>query len=182
MKILAFAASNSRSSINKRLVTHATEVFQSDVAPHAEIEILDLNDFEIPIYSADREAEGGVPELAKQFHAKIGAADALLISYAEHNGHYTAVWKNLFDWMSRIDKKVFQDKPAVIMSASAGGGGGANVMAAAKESAGFFGAEIKGSFSVGPFAEKFDAEAGRLTDPALNRALLQSLSDLDASI
>ncbi|MFT5260301.1 MAG: chromate reductase [Saprospiraceae bacterium] len=81
MKILAFAASNSRQSINKQLVTYA-----SSVIGDAQVELLDLNNFEMPIYSADREAQSGVPSLAQQFFDKIGAADGLLISYAEHNG------------------------------------------------------------------------------------------------
>ena len=182
MKLLAFAASTSRASINKRLVTHAAEVFAQDFAPDAQVEILDLNDYEMPIYNADREADGGVPELAKQLLAKIGEADALLISYAEHNGNYTAAWKNTFDWMSRIDMKVFQGKPMVAMSASPGPGGGANALTAAKNSAPFFGANLKGSFSVGPFGEKFDAEKGRLIDADLIATLKQSLSDLNTAI
>jgi len=182
MKLLAFAASTSRASINKRLVTHAAEVFAQDIAPDAQVEILDLNDYEMPIYNADREADGGIPELAKQLLAKIGEADALLISYAEHNGNYTAAWKNTFDWMSRIDMKVFQDKPMVAMSASPGPGGGANALTAAKNSAPFFGANLKGSFSVGPFGEKFDAEKGRLIDADLIATLKQSLSDLNTAI
>jgi NAD(P)H-dependent FMN reductase len=182
MKLLAFAASTSRSSINKRLVTHAAEVFQDEVASGADVEILDLNDYEMPIYSSDREADGGIPELAKALYAKIGDADALLISYAEHNGNYTAAWKNTFDWMSRISGKVFQNTPMVVMSTSPGGGGGASVLATAVNSAGFFGADIKGSFSVGPFGEKFDAEAGRLSDPDLIATLKQSLTGLNDTL
>ncbi|RLJ59532.1 NAD(P)H-dependent FMN reductase [Litoreibacter meonggei] len=182
MKLLAFAASNSRTSINKRLVTHATEVFQKDVAPQAEVEILDLNDYEMPIYSADREAEGGIPAEARKIFAKIGEADAVLVSYAEHNGNYTAAWKNIFDWASRIDAKVFQNKPMVAMSASPGASGGASVLATAKNSASFFGADLKGSFSVGPFGQKFDTDAGHLIDPETVATLKQSLKDLNAAI
>lgn len=182
MKILAFAATSSRSSINKLLVTHAAAVFQQDVASDAQVEILDLNDYEMPIYSTDREADTGIPDLAKKLFTKIGEADALLISYAEHNGYYTAAWKNIFDWVSRIDKAVFQNKPMVAMSASPGASGGANVLETAKNSAGFFGADLKGSFSVGPFGEKFDAAEGRLTDASLVATLNQSLTDLRAAL
>ncbi|MEM6431148.1 MAG: NAD(P)H-dependent oxidoreductase [Deinococcota bacterium] len=65
-------------------------------------EVVDLNDYEIPLYSVDRQKELGIPEQAEQFYKKIGDADALLISYAEHNGFYTAVYKNLFDWASAL--------------------------------------------------------------------------------
>ena len=176
MKILAFAATNSRNSINKQLVSHAIRVLENEINKTAETELIDLNDYEMPIYSIDRENEGGIPELAKQFYKKIGEADALLISYAEHNGNYTAAYKNIFDWTSRIDVKVFQDKPMMIMSTSPGPGGAASVLKTAKESAPFFGADIKASFSVASFFDVFDSEAGRLVDEELSKTLRDSLT------
>lgn len=178
MKIIAFGASNSRASINKQLVTHASQLMQSEILPDAEIEILDLNDYEMPIFSADRQKENGIPELAHRFFGKIGSADALLISYAEHNGNYTAAFKNIFDWASRIQMKVFQDKPAVVMSASPGANGGANVLKSAINSAPFFGADVKASLSVGSFAKVFDGELGRLTNPELVKELRRCLRAL----
>ena len=178
MKVLAFAASSSRQSINKQLVSHAADMLRSNIYPEADVEFIDLNDYEMPIYSVDREMEGGIPEAAHRFFKKIGNADAILISYAEHNGHYTAAFKNTFDWASRIDMKVYQDKPMVIMAASPGPGGGASVLNAAKSSAPFFGADIKGSISVGPFSEKFESDSGRLSDPDLTSSLHQSLQAL----
>ena len=78
MKILAFAASNSTASINKQLVTHAANLIKSDILPDAEIEILDLNDYEMPIYSIDRESSDGIPKLANDFFEKLGKADAII--------------------------------------------------------------------------------------------------------
>jgi NAD(P)H-dependent FMN reductase len=60
--------------------------------------VLDLNDYEMPIYSIDRETEDGIPEEAQRFYDELGAVDAILISFAEHNGAYTAAYKNIFDW------------------------------------------------------------------------------------
>lgn len=180
MNITAFAASNSRASINKQLVTHAAAVMQTEITSKAIVEILDLNEFEMPIYSIDRQTEGGIPQKAQLFFDKIGTADALLISYAEHNGFYTAAFKNIFDWASRIKMAVYQDKPMVIMSASIGPNGGANVLKTARESAPFFGADIKGSFSVGPFADKFDVDKNQLKDPELIKTLRSSLQALVA--
>ncbi|MGS0726904.1 NADPH-dependent FMN reductase, partial [Shewanella sp. 0m-11] len=113
MKLLAFAASSSTKSINKQLATYAASLVQG-----AEVEILDINDYEMPLFSQDREEELGHPELAQQFFAKIGEADAIIISFAEHNGSYTAAYKNLFDWTSRIDMKVFQNKPMLLLATS----------------------------------------------------------------
>lgn len=176
MKILAFAASNSKKSINKQLVTHATEVFKSEINSAAEIEILDLNDYELPIYSADREGEGGIPALAQEFFDKIGASDALIISFAEHNGNYSAAYKNIFDWASRINAKLFQGKPSVYLSTSPGGGGGASVMNIALGSAPHFGAEVKANLSVGGFGQKF--ANGAIVDKETADALRDALKAL----
>ena len=78
-KVLAFAASNSRNSINKMLVLIAANVLKEEVIPTAEISTIDLNDFEMPVYSIDRENESGIPQEAKNFYKAIGYADTLLI-------------------------------------------------------------------------------------------------------
>ena len=123
MKILAFAASTSRQSINKQLLTYAARLLHDGLVDGAAVEIIDLNDYEMPIFSIDRENESGIPLQAHDFFAKIGDADAILISFAEHNGQYTAAYKNIFDWTSRINKRIYQDKPAVLFSTSTGPGG-----------------------------------------------------------
>jgi NAD(P)H-dependent FMN reductase len=69
----------------------------------------------MPIYSADREIESGVP-LAIDFFEKLGSADLILISMAEHNGAYSAAFKNIFDWTSRHNNKLFQQKPMLLMA------------------------------------------------------------------
>lgn len=176
--ILVFAASNSRHSINKMLVTHAANVLKKEALPAAEITFLDLNDYEMPIYSIDRENESGIPAEAKAFYKAIGDADALLISYAEYNGFYTSAFKNIFDWCSRIDMKIFQDKPMVIMATSPGRGGGSNVLKTASDSAGFFGADIKGSLAVPSFNHTFDVEKGQLSDADLAAELSAQLAKL----
>ncbi len=178
MKILAFAASSSRNSINKALVTHATQRLQAEFLPDAEVEILDLNDYEMPLYSIDREREGGIPEQAQRFFEQIGQADALVISYAEHNGTYTAAFKNLFDWTSRIQQKIHQNKPMVVMAASPGGRGGAGVLQAALGAAPHFNGDVVANLSVPRFGSNFDAETGALTNPELAEGLGQALKTL----
>ena len=178
MKYLGFAASNSSQSINRALVSHALDVLVADVDATAEVELLDINDYEMPIYSFDREEAGGIPDLAHQFLAKIGEADALVISFAEHNGSYSAAFKNLFDWCSRIGRDVYQNKPMLVMSASPGPGAAARVLDIAVTAAPHFGGDVKASFSVGPYGEKFDAEAGALSDAELAQALRTGLKSL----
>jgi len=171
MKVLAFAASNSKNSINKQLATYAANLVQS-----AEVEILDINDYEMPIFSEDREKELGQPEQAQAFYKKLGEADAIIISFAEHNGSYTAAYKNLFDWTSRIDMKVFQNKAMLMLATSPGPGGASSVLAAASGSAPYFAADVKGSISIPSFYDNFDVEKGQLTNPELIDTLTTAVS------
>ncbi|WP_428353317.1 NADPH-dependent FMN reductase [Methyloprofundus sp.] len=173
MKVIAFAASNSKKSINKQLVTYAASLLED-----AQVEVLDLNDYELPLFSVDKEEELGQPQLAQDFVAKITASDALIISFAEHNGSYAAAYKNLFDWGSRVNNKIFQDKPAVFLATSPGAGGAANVLAAAVNSAPHFKADLKASLSVPSFKQNFDSEKGYLTNKALNEQLIAAISHL----
>jgi len=176
MKILAFAASNSSKSINNYLVSYAASQLQE-----AEIEILNLNDYELPLYSEDREHELGQPERAKSFLDKIGNSDALIISFAEHNGSYTVAYKNIFDWASRINPKVFQNKPMVMLATSPGPGGASSVLAAATASSPYFDGVVKASFSVPSFYDNFDIEQGRITNDEINRQLLTAINELHES-
>lgn len=173
MKILAFAASSSRNSINKTLANYAANLVDG-----AKVELLDINDYEIALFSEDREKELGQPELAKTFFDKIGQADALVISFAEHNGSYTAAYKNLFDWTSRINQKVFQNKPTVLLATSPGPGGANTVLTAATNSAPYFAAEVKGSFSVPSFYDNFNVDTGSIVNAELLEQLQQTMTQL----
>ena len=174
MNILAFAASNSKKSINKQLIIYASKLI--DFANN--IEIIDLNDYELAIYSPEREekliSSGGVPKKAKDFYSKIGQADVLIISFAEHNGSYTAAYKNIFDWMSRIDAKVYQEKPVIMLSASPGSKGASSVLKSAIDSADYFGAKLLGSLSIPDFNKNFDINTHKLT----NKELINKLNNL----
>ncbi|WP_434360983.1 NAD(P)H-dependent oxidoreductase [Parasalinivibrio latis] len=175
MKVLAFAASSSKQSINKQLALYAASLIEG-----ADIELLDINDYEMPLFSSDREQELGQPDEAKRFFAKIGEADAIIISFAEHNGSYTAAYKNLFDWTSRIDMKVFQGKPAVYLATSPGPGGAQSVLSAAVSSASFFAADVKASLSIPSFYDNFDLEKQELRSPELAIQLMDAISALKA--
>ncbi len=176
MNILAIPATNNRGGINTQLLTYASAV----LAEHgADVEIMDLNDYEMAIYSPEREA-AGLPAEAQAFYDKIGAADAVIISYAEYNGSFTPAWKNTYDWASRIDQKVYQGKPVVMLAASPGPRAGAGVLGAATMSAPFFGAELVGSLGIGTFYDSFDGQAGALVDAEQDaelRELLKKLAD-----
>ena len=176
MKTLAFVASNSSKSINAKLLKHAADVLTQQV--QTDVEILSVRDFDAPIYSIDTEEETGIPQAAHDLRAKIANSDNILIAYAEHNGSYVAAYKSLFDWMTRIEGKVFANKPMVIMATSPGKGGAGSVLSQAETSAPFFGAEIKAKFSLPSFYETFDVEAGKIKDPQSADELAKALSSL----
>jgi NAD(P)H-dependent FMN reductase len=177
MKLLAFAASSSSKSINKQLATYAaSQVQHSD---DVEIEILDLNNYELPLFSEDREAELGQPQLAQDFLAKLAQADAIIISFAEHNGYYTSAYKNLFDWTSRINRELYQNKPMVLLSTSPGPRGAATVLAAASAATPNFAGNVKASLSIPSFYDNFDVEKQVLTNPELIDKLHSALALLN---
>jgi len=177
MKILAFAATSSRKSINQQLVGYAASQLID-----AHIEILDINDYELPLFSEDKEAELGQPELASAFLKKIADSDAVFISFAEHNGSYTVAYKNIFDWASRIIPKVFQNKPMIMLATSPGPGGAASVLAAAVTSAPYFDGDVKGSLSMPRFYDNFDVSLGRITNDEIDRQLIKTVNSLLAPV
>ena len=165
-------------SINKQLITYAATLINEGLLEGTSVETIDLHDYEMPIYSIDREQAGGIPQHAQDFFAEIGRADAVLISFAEHNGFYTAAYKNVFDWASRIDMKVYQAKPAVLLSTSTGPGGGRNVLETAVRSGQFFGYDLRASLSIPSFYDNFDTATTRLTNAELDDQLREALSAL----
>ena len=122
-KILAFGASNSKNSLNKKLAAFAAYQVEN-----VEVNLVDLNDYEMPIYSIDREKETGLPDLAIQFKQQIKDADGIIISFAEHNSAYTAAYKNIYDWVSRIERNVWENKPMFLLATSPGGRGAKTVL------------------------------------------------------
>lgn len=174
MKIVAFGASPSKNSINKKLATYAASLFEN-----AEVEVLDLNDYQMPLFSVDVEAEIGQHELAKAFLVKIESADFLVVSMAENNGNYSAAFKNVFDWSSRIMGKVFQGKPMLLMATSPGGRGGASSLEIAKNAFPRYGADIKATFSLPSFNENFDVEKGVISNVEFDNQLKEIVKSLE---
>lgn len=99
--------------------------------------------------------EQGIPEQIRALRKLFDEADAFIISSPEYNGSLPAGFKNTLDWVSRIDGKIFQDKPVLLMSTSPGGRGGKSVLDHLTKVMPFWGAKIVGSFSLPKFNENF---------------------------
>ncbi|MBD3723782.1 MAG: NAD(P)H-dependent oxidoreductase [Flavobacteriaceae bacterium] len=173
MKILGFAGSNSSTSINKKLVTFVTSLFTN-----VEVEILDLNDYELPLFGVDLENEIGQPELTTQFLQKINSADLLVVSLAENNGNYSVAFKNIFDWASRKEKNVFQGKDMLLMATSPGGRGGATVLEIAKNNFPRYGANILATFSLPKFYENFNVDENLIANSELQNEIQQIVTKI----
>ena len=149
-KLVTFPGSSSKNSINKQLAEYV-----GGLVSNVEIYNVDLNNFEIPMFSVDEEAENGFSEGIKELNNVVESADAFVISLAEHNGAYSAAFKNVFDWLSRIESKVWRDKPMLLLATSPGVRGGATVLEIAKGRFPYMGGNIIGSIAVPSFQENF---------------------------
>lgn len=174
-QIIAFAGSNSKHSINKQLVTYASSLIKD-----SQVDMLDLNDYELPIYGIDNENEVGIPNNAHKFLNKLKSSDGIIISLAEHNGAYSTAFKNIFDWMSRIESKLFFDKPMMLMATSPGGRGGQSVLAIARDRFPRHDANIVEVFSL-PFFETNFAD-GKIINEELDEQLKNSIEQFQKAL
>jgi NAD(P)H-dependent FMN reductase len=173
-KIAAFAGSTSSTSINKQLATYAAEQLQN-----VAYDVLDLNDYQAPIFSEDTERLEEYPEGIRKFNETLDQYDGFIISLAEHNGTYAAAFKNIFDWASRKNREVFRKKPVLVMATSPGGGG-ANVLEAGKATFPHMGAEVVASFSLGGFYDAF--KEGKIVIEEKNKELQEAVATLEKAI
>lgn len=174
-KIVVFAGSNSKKSINKELA-----VFTASLVDNVEVQVLDLNDYEIPVYGIDDENEFGIPEKAEEFLKNIHSSDGIILSLAEHNGNFSAAFKNIYDWSSRINKEVWNNAPMLIMATSPGGRGGATVLAIAKNGFPHLGGNIVSDFSLPSFYDNF--KDGKVVNEDLLDALNVAVNTFSDSL
>tara|TARA_R110001632_G_scaffold53818_1_gene132231 strand:- start:3520 stop:4047 length:528 start_codon:yes stop_codon:yes gene_type:complete len=168
-KILAFGGSTSSTSINKQLAVYA-----SSIVATTNTEIIDFNDYTAPIYSTDEEGRG-FPENLVALSEYMKGFDGYVVSLAEHNGSYAAAFKSILDWLSRINRSVFNDKPVLLMAASPGGRGGASVLENAGNYFPHAGASEVITFSFPSFFDNFSE--GQITNKELNAALLGKVGE-----
>ncbi|WP_276391931.1 NADPH-dependent FMN reductase [Eudoraea chungangensis] len=161
--ILAFAGSNSSTSINYKLISYTANQLSDQNTT-----VLNMALFPFPMYSADYEKENGFSNSLVELCNDIKKSDGLVISVNEHNGNPSAYFKNLIDWLSRVDRN-FLAKPKILLMATSGGKRGAqSSMEVTEKLLGRFGGEVVATFSLPSFYEQFDAEAG-IKDSALRK-------------
>ena len=131
-KILAFAGSTRAGSYNKKLVKIAADGARQ---AGAEVALIDLRDFPMPLFDGDLEEASGLPEHARRLKELMISHHALLLSTPEYNGSITGVLKNAIDWVSRQEADdepplvAFRGKAGALVSASPGGFGASRSLA-----------------------------------------------------
>lgn len=150
MKVLAFSGSLRDASYNQRLVKVAAEGARD---AGAEVEVITLRDFPMPMFDEDLEDTSGKPDEAKRLKSLFLGSDGFLIASPEYNSMITGALKNAIDWVSRPDSpeeeplSALRGRKAAIISASPGGYGGSR-------SLGFL-REFLGNMHVDVIAEQF---------------------------
>lgn len=165
-KILAFAGSARRDSVNKKLVTFAAEKAR-DLG--ADVTLIDLADYPMPLYNGDYEDEHGQPGTATKIYELMKAHDGFLIACPEYNSSITPLLKNTIDWASRPYEgdpslAAYSGKTAALLSASPGAFGGMRGLVHVRSilsSIGVF--VVPNQAAVGSAHEVFD-DAGTIAD------------------
>lgn len=167
-KILAFAGSVKKTSVNKKVLAVAAEGARD---AGAEVTLVDLADYPMPLMDEDLEARDGLPENALKLRALFAAHDGLLLACPEYNGSITPLLKNTLDWVSRPDAdgsglRFYKGKPAALVSASGGALGGLRGLVHVRAILGNLGMIVlPGQVAVGGATKLFD-DAGAMTDTA----------------
>jgi len=173
--IVTIGGSNSKNSINKMLAEYVGSLVKD-----VELIKVDLNNFEMPLFSVDIEEKQGFPIGAINLNEVIEKADGFVISLAEHNGAYSTAFKNAFDWLSRINGKVWRDKPMLLLATSPGARGGQSVLDVAIGRFPYMGATITGSMSFPSFYDNF--KDGNVLNPDLKLAIQKNVTEFKNSL
>lgn len=166
-KILAFAGSARKDSWNKKIMQIAAEGARDKAA---EVTVIDLRDFSLPLFDQDLELQSGLPANAKKIKALFCEHEGLLMACPEYNSSITPLLKNTLDWISRsentqeIPLKAYRGKTAALLSASPGALGGLRGLVSVRTLLGNLGVIVlPEQLAVSKVHEAFDA-TGKLID------------------
>jgi NAD(P)H-dependent FMN reductase len=174
-KVITIGGSSSKKSINKALAEYTGSLITG-----VEVVNIDLNDYNLPIYSIDDETENGFSSDLLKLNKMIESADGFVVSLAEHNGAYSAAFKNAFDWLSRIEGKLWRGKPMILLATSPGARGGQSVLEIATDRFPRHNAELVASISIPSFNDNF--KEGKMSNLELNEKLILAARNLKEAI
>ena len=165
-KIIALAGSLRKDSYNQQLIQAAAN-FALEAG--AEVEVIKLQDLDIPMFDEDLEAQG-TPQGAQILKDKLRDADGILLASPEYNGSFTAVLKNAIDWASRTEQgavPAFRNKVVALYATSPGGLGGLRGLNHVRDVLSGIGSLVLADQLAVPSAFEVFDEQGKIKDPAL---------------
>ena len=174
MKLLAFAASLRKESMNKRLLAKAVEIAAGN---GAEVDHANFGEFDMPHYDADLHGADGIPPGAQDLARRITNADGLMIASPEYNHSMPGTLKNAIDWLSKIDPVPLDRASVMLLSASPSMVGGYRGLMQLRIPLDTVGAWVSPQmFSLAQAQNAYD-DGGNLKDPALAKLLESMIVD-----
>jgi NAD(P)H-dependent FMN reductase len=167
-RILAFSGSARRESLNRKLLA---QVVAATRQAGGEVMLIDLNDYVLPLYHGDAEAEEGMPVNAQRLVTLITGHGGLLIASPEYNSQMTPLLKNTIDWCTRADDNPFAGKVAAVVAASPGMFGGIRSLTLARQLLTHLGCLVVPAQCILPQADKAFDDEGRLREARHQRAV-----------
>jgi chromate reductase len=172
-RILAFAGSTRKDSFNKKLVSLAAHGARQ---AGAEVTLIDLKNFPLPLFDQDLETEQGMPENGLKLKKLFIEHEGLVIASPEYNSSITAVLKNAIDWVSRPaagepSLVAFRGKVASLMSASPGALGGLRGLVHVRSILGNIGVIVLPDQIAVPKAQEAWNADGSMKDPKLQSSI-----------
>lgn len=178
-RILVFGGSLRKDSYNHKLALIAAEGAR---AAGAEVTVVRLRDFPLPVFDADFEDEKGMPAEAARFKKLLTEHDGVIIASPEYNSSISGSLKNAIDWASRTEKDdepplvAFSGKTAVILAASPGGLGGLRGLVILRSLLGNIGVTVLPDQVAIPAAHEAFDDSGALKD-ARKQASVKKLGE-----
>ena len=170
--MLVIVGSNSSTSINEQLTKAVLKELD------LKNEFIDLKSLNIPMFSEDLEREIKSPEGILFLLEKLAAHEHIFIATNEHNGTVSAFFKNIFDWLSRIQLKFLADKKVFILSTSNGKRGGLGANETLQKLVTRFGCEVFEYYAFSVFSDNFDSNNQKVTNETYLKELENKLNNL----
>ena len=167
-RLIVFAGSTRRESWNRKLAAVVAGMARD---AGAEVTVLELADYPMPIMDEDLESSEGLPANALKLKDLFKAHDGFLVSCPEYNGSITPLLKNVIDWLSRPREgegrlACFDGKVAGLFGASPGGPGGLRGLVHVRAILSGIGTHVvPAQYALGGAHEAFNTD-GSMTDPA----------------
>ena len=166
LRILVFSVSLRKDSLNTTLARLATIVVKKN---GGKVDFANMSDFDCPSFNQDLEVNNFHPAGAEEFRKRILSTDAFIISSPEYNGSMPGLIKNVIDWVSRFRPQPFNEKHALLMSASPSMGGGNKALWGLRMPLEHLGARVfPDMFSLATAHKAFTSE-GNLADEILSK-------------